>query len=355
MPSSNDSNPLVIVPLAFVYQAWTYLLNLQDDATTPSRTIYSWILSNHPDLASMEDIHIPASSLSIFATSPEINLPLCNYVCNALRKCGLVSIYAADIVAFTDDVPSELTFFIGVENAVLQECIKDDKPILLDERLANTCHAMLGKLVLSCIPDLLEQDSLSPIESALLWYSCQSALHHLLCSNQLKEVERLLLDQKFAQARLKGMGISRAINIHCFECARMTRFHADASKKRQLMQLQEAGESSGDFSMKDLDSHQSEETWRENCVKSLCNLSAILLETAQSRSVESSTRHTKVEVGNAFQAIGESIGSMEGIRKAEMDQYEHAMLFKTDAYSDKQNHASIAETLCESFFFFLQQ
>ncbi|KAL3800826.1 hypothetical protein HJC23_001663 [Cyclotella cryptica] len=342
----SDSGPALIVPFGIVYEAWACLLNMDDDAATRSRGMYSWILSNHPDLSSLDDIPVTSSSLGFFASTSEANISLCNYMCNNLRNCGLITVYAADIIAFDDDVPPELSFFVGVKEAVLRDYIDNEKSIVLDEGLVNECHNMLANLVSPRINKLLENDKRSRNECALLWYSCRSAVHHLLLSQQLDEAEQLLLDRKFTRARLDSMGILRAVNTHCWEYARIIQYRTVASKIEQSNKQQAVNDNSGNVTAAEL-LHLSLERSRQNCLNSFYGLSEMLREQVKKISSDNKNYRLKEleELGISFQTVGESIGSMGGTGEEEMKQYEEALTLKTEAYGGNQNHESIADTL----------
>jgi hypothetical protein len=324
-----DTEPALIVPLSFVYEAWAYLLNAKNDSSTRSRTMYSWIVSNHPELSTLSDI--PVSTSALFTNVCEEDAAICNYVCNSLCKCGLATVYGADVVTSTDGVSSDLSFFIGIEHSVLKNCVAGES-ILLDKQLVTGCHDIIVKSLLPHINKLLENEEFSNDESALFWYSCRYAIHHLLSCNRMHEAERLLLDKKFAKARLKCMGISRAVHTHCWECTAMTEL-----KTMQSSQPYATVESS----------KPSHEIWRQNCMESICNMSTLLRDNNNSNSLDINVRGLKRELGSCFQLLGESIGSTGEFITEEIKQYERALMFRTEAFGDHQNHESIADTLCE--------
>ena len=323
-----DSKPALIVPLAFVYKAWAHIL--RKDATTRSRTMYSWIVSNHPNLAILNDI--PAGTSILFSDFSETDLSICNYVCNSLRNCGLITVYGADVIAFSDDLSSDLSFFVGIGQTVLNGCTKEvDKSLQLDESLFNECHDILANALKPHLNALLEKEDLSLDESTLLWHSCRYVIHHLLSCGQVEEAERLLLDKKFAAARLKSMGYLRSVYTLCWDCASMTALNARLSFQQQL---------AGDILPSEIIPD-----WRQNCTTSLCSMSAMLQDHISNNCIDISTRSMKAELGTCFHMLGESIGNTHNIAEA-IKQYEEALNYRAEAFGDSQNHESIADTLC---------
>lgn len=325
--NSMCSEPSLIVPLAVVYEAWSHLLNSKTDIASRARAAYSWIVSNHPNLSTLHGVPNPTSLLCRNVTKEDIEI--CNYVCLSLSTCGLVTIYGADIIAFSENMAMDLSFFIGVEQ---RSCsIYDEKLIMLDQHLLNECHYILAEAIQPHINTFLDKKELIPDESMSLWYWCRYSVRHLLAGGKLDEAEQLLLDKRFARARLKSLGIHRAVQIVCLECTRMT------TLKPEQQALSSRSQNANTTDIK---------SWRQNRIRSLCVMSATLQDHAIHTSVVLNTRGFKKELGTCFQMLGTSIGSTGDNISEEINQYEQALMLRTEAYGDKQNHESIADTLC---------
>lgn len=139
------------MPLAFVYTAWSCILGLKssiawppsavkDDSRFHSGTMYSWIVSNHPTLSTLNNVPVDISSFNYSTNLPENSLAVCNCVSNALRSIGLIAIYGADVTGGDVDPSSELVFFIGVERSI---CAKFADSVLLDEPMCPKSVTML--------------------------------------------------------------------------------------------------------------------------------------------------------------------------------------------------------------------
>ena len=332
--NSMSSEPSLIVPLAVVYKAWSHLLNSKSNTASQARAIYSWIVSNHPNSATLHGVPNPESILCCNASKEDIEI--CNYVCFSLNTCGLVSIYGADIIAFSENVASDLSFFIGAKQ---RSCsIHDEKSIMLDQHLLNECHSILADAMLPNINTFLNKNDLSPDESISLWYWCRYSILHLLSSGKLDEAEQLLLDKKFARARLKSIGIPHAVLTVCSECARMTTLKPDSNTQLQVVSSRSQNSTLTNIKPQ-----------RQSRVRSLCNMSAALQDYANNISAVFNTRGFKKELGSCFQKLGESIGITGDSIAEEINQYEQALMLRLEAYGDKQDHESVADTLCRYF------
>ena len=323
-----ESKPALIVPLAFVYKAWVHLL--EKNTTTRSRAIYSRIVSNHPNLATLDGI--PVGTSLLFSNFSETDMLICNYVCNSLRNCGLITVYGADVIAFSDHLSSELSFFVGIGQTVCDRFLKNHKSLWLDESFLNECHEISANAAISQFDQLLKKEDFSLDESTLLWHSCRYLIHHLLSCGRIVNAEKLLLDKKFAAARLKSMGFLRAVYTLCWDCASMTTLHA-----RLITQQQLAGDVSPNETIPDI---------RHSCITSICIMSEMLQKNvSNNNSIDINNRCIKAELGTCFQLLGESIGNAHNVTDA-IKQFEEALSYRTEVFGESQNHESIADTLC---------
>jgi len=370
--SGGDQNkkPAVLVPLVYVYTAWSYILGLKPNnnnhrtggAGIQQGKIYTWLVSNHQQLSAFDDLPI-SEELGSSTHLPEASIAVCNYVCKALRDIGLVSIYGADDTSDNSSSPlsKQPSLFVGIDSNVFDECVqKRGNDITLDDRLLHDCHACLAPLVYPrIIAGAANDNTYDPLSKNLVWYSCRHAVRHLIESGSLEKAKLLLFDDTFIRQRLQTMGLLEATTAYCRDCSRMDVCIAESLDEWRRKQLQEADmkRELSTSPMDDYGYHGSTanhppdvESWNEDHFKILCSVSKVLREKAEEVRAadnygDTKRRNIQKDIGNAMQMIGECIGDIGVHRAQEMEHYEEALRLKSEAYGDDQNHPEVADIL----------
>ena len=367
-----NKKPAMLVPLVYVYTAWSYILGLKSNnnnhrtggAGIHQGKMYTWLVSNHRQLSAFDDLPI-SEELGSSSHLPEASIAVCNYVCKALRDIGLVSIYEADDNTSDNSSPSpsskQPSLFVGIDSNIFDECIqKRGNDITLDGRLLHDCHECLAPLVYPrIIAGAANDNTYDPLSKNLVWYSCRHAVRHLIESGSLEKAKLLLFDDTFTRQRLQTMGLLEATTAYCRDCSRMNVCIAESLDEWRRKQLQEADmkREISTSPMDDYGYHGSAanhppdvESWNEDHFKILCSVSKVLREKAEEvRAVdnydESKRRNIQKDIGNSMQMIGECIGDIGVHRAQEMEHYEEALRLKSEAYGDDQNHPEVADIL----------
>jgi len=368
--SDQNKKPAMLVPLVYVYTAWSYILGLKSNnnhrtsgAGVQQGKMYTWLVSNHQQLSVFDDLRI-SEELGSSTHLPEASIAVCNYVCKALRDIGLVSIYGADD-ASDNSSPSpsskQPSLFVGIDSNVFDECIqKRGNDITLDDRLLHDCHECLAPLVYPRIIAGAANDTTNdPLSKNLVWYSCRHAVRHLIESGSLEKAKLLLFDDTFIRQRLQTMGLLEATAAYCRDCSRMDVCIAESLEEWRRKQLQDADmkRELSTSPMDDYGYHGSTanhppdvESWNEDHFKILCSVSKVLREKAEEVRAadnygDTKRRNIQKDIGNAMQMIGECIGDIGVHRAQEMEHYEEALRLKSEAYGDDQNHPEVADIL----------
>jgi len=377
---SNKVDPVILVPLSFIYEAWACILGLNpphspsdfESINVGARcgTMYTWALSNSKNL-------IP--SLSYQTILSENIITVCNYVTDALRKVGLVELYGADVCRESIGPTSKLDFYIGLERIVFNDIVENPIGLLLDEHLLRKCQEILSHSVFTKLKNYLDNDMTQSLPEfghtnhSFIWYCCRHSIQHLLANGNLDEAQILLVNESFVRLRLQNTGLLRGTFQHCRDCAKLTiclmkRF--DSWRSNELQTADEHNNGISGYSLFPMEEYENKElkssgapdilAWKECYFKVLCIISTILREKAgeafskrlaegayENNTTEYNSRHIKEEIGEAFQIVGESIGDIDSdtYRIEELENYEEALQLKTEAFGGDQNNASIADTL----------
>ena len=372
-----NKKPAMLVPLVYVYTAWSYILGLKSNnnnhrtggAGIQQGKMYTWLVSNHQQLSAFDDLPI-SEELGSSTHLPEASIAVCNYVCKALRDIGLVSIYGADDNTSDNSSPSpsskQPSLFVGIDSNVFDECIQKRGNITtLDDRLLHDCHDCLAPLVYPrIIAGAANDTTYDPLSKNLVWYSCRHAVRHLIESGSLEKAKLLLFDDTYIRQRLQTMGLLEATAAYCRDCSRMDVCIAESLDEWRRKQLQDADmkRELSTSPMDDYGYHGSAanhppdvESWNEDHFKILCSVSKKLREKAEEVRAadnydESKRRNIQKDIGNAMQMIGECIGDIGVHRAQEMEHYEEALRLKSEAYGDDQNHPEVADILVSFLF-----
>lgn len=356
--STNDLDPVILVPLHLVYAVWTYILELQsksshhstkNDGRAHSGSMYKWIVSNNKELSTLGDIPATKLSMNIHTNLSESNISVCNYVLNALRGIGIIDIYGGNVIG---SPPSDKTVFIGVERSVCEEYTSNYKDSsILSEPIIRDCHDILAQVVYPTVLDQLDDDPTSNnnCDKTLMWYAVHHAPRHLMAVPRMSDAKGMLLDGNFVRARLHCMGYVEGTKQHCQDCADLANCLSRLDNDWKRTQLRSADTRQDECVMAPEDyndydcSVQAPELpeWTESRVKALCAVSNILREKVGK--VSEHNKDAKVEIGNSLQGVGEAIGDIGIYCVEELEHYDEALQLKSEALGDK--HEEVAETL----------
>ena len=357
--STNDHDPAILIPLHLVYAVWTYILGLQsktlphssnDDRRAQSGSMYSWIVSNNKELASVDDLPIRKLSMNIHTNLSETNISVCNYVLNTLRGIDVIGVYGGKVI---DSSPSDTTFFIGVERSVCEEYTNNHRASsLLSEPIVRECHDILAQVVYPTVLDQLDNDDTASnitCDQTLLWYALHHAPRHLMTVPRISDAKVMLLNSNFIRARVHSMGYLEGTKQHCKDCADLANCLSRSENDWKRKQLHSVDTKQEEYAMSpdDYDYHDCSQQapklpeWTESRVRALCAVSNILREKAGQ--ISESNKDAKVELGNSLQAVGEAIGDIGIYFVEELEHHDEALQLKSEALGDK--HEEVAETL----------
>ena len=396
--------PTAVVPLGRAFALWGSVLGLSpvgltsptpapppdcvsDGLGDASASIYRELISADPSLGDLDGLPISASTLRRVSDLDSESVRVCSYVCDALRRAGVVRVYAADVVEGGYVHPSsDLSFFVGL-TAVGGGGVGGGGPksssggtatgggrrseaadavaaaaALFDPSLLRHSASVLAAAVFPRIADELSGDAAAGVrDQTLIWYGCARAPRLLVDAGRFEDAGGLLSDVRFARQRLSSLGWLPGTIAQCGDCARLGTALA-----------REAAGGAGSNSGGGRRDRSAAERWRGRHLEVLVSLSALLRRRAgeePSRTsgtagggADDARSRLLGEIGEAVQLVGEAIGALgmgsggggTGRRSAEMEQYEAALSLKTDAYGGHSEddgdgggtpHESVADAL----------